>query len=182
MQLPQEPAYLGHLCFGALLDALGDTVTLPETLEFADYCAFGGDTYLQSLTLPESPVVCATGLMLYSTGQRNEFGMPDESRAYFANAIMNPVAGAALADDGSLEAALAEWSAEHPVEKVTASGDVDCSGEINIADAILLARWLSEDRSITIMPAGIADANLDGDSTVSGADLAILLERLAKSE
>ena len=58
------------------------------------------------------------------------------------------------------------------------AGDVDQNGRVEIADAIMLARWLAEDE-ITVTTAGIADADLNGDGTVTSEDQAKLLCWLA---
>ena len=58
-------------------------------------------------------------------------------------------------------------------------GDVDQNGKVEIADAILLARWLAEDKEITVTAEGLAAADLTGDSLVTADDQAKLLCRLA---
>ncbi|MBR5405517.1 MAG: hypothetical protein IK107_04410 [Oscillospiraceae bacterium] len=61
----------------------------------------------------------------------------------------------------------------------TLRGDVDCSGQVAIADAVMLARYLAEDE-ITVTAQGLVNAELDGDSTaLSAADLAVLLQGIA---
>ena len=62
------------------------------------------------------------------------------------------------------------------------SGDVDCNGKVEIADAILLARWLAEDKDITVTTAGLDDADLNGDGQVTADDQAKLLGWLAGIE
>ncbi|MBQ5334447.1 MAG: hypothetical protein J6Z45_00710 [Oscillospiraceae bacterium] len=58
------------------------------------------------------------------------------------------------------------------------AGDVDQNGKVEIADAIMLARWLAED-DITVTTAGLADADLNGDGIVTSEDQGKLLCRLA---
>ena len=62
------------------------------------------------------------------------------------------------------------------------SGDVDCNGKVEIADAILLARWLAEDKDITVTTAGLDDADLNGDGQVTTDDSAKLLRLLAGAD
>lgn len=60
-------------------------------------------------------------------------------------------------------------------------GDVDCNGQVAIADAVLLARYLAED-AVAVTAQGLVNAELDGDSTaLSAADLSVLLQLLAGS-
>ena len=58
-------------------------------------------------------------------------------------------------------------------------GDVDCSGNVAIADAVLLARYLAED-PVTVTAQGLINAELDGDSSaLTSGDLSVLLQRIA---
>ena len=61
-------------------------------------------------------------------------------------------------------------------------GDVDCNGECNIADAILLARYIAEDNDITITEEGITAADLDADGYVTAMDQNKLLELIAHAD
>ncbi|MBQ5334449.1 MAG: serine protease inhibitor [Oscillospiraceae bacterium] len=61
------------------------------------------------------------------------------------------------------------------------AGDVDQNGKVEIADAIMLARWLAED-DITVTTAGLSDADLTGDGIVTADDQAKLLCWLAGVE
>ena len=62
---------------------------------------------------------------------------------------------------------------------VTIPGDLNCDGQVNVADAVLLARLNAEDITLHLTENGIdnADCNLDGQSDAE--DLAFLLKRLA---
>jgi hypothetical protein len=68
------------------------------------------------------------------------------------------------------------------VEKNKVYGDVDCNGECNIADAILLARYIAEDNDITITEEGITAADLDADGYVTAMDQNKLLELIAHAD
>ena len=57
-------------------------------------------------------------------------------------------------------------------------GDVDCDGRVQIADAILLARYLAEDK-VTVTGNGLKNAELTGDTSLNSEDLIKLLEKLA---
>ena len=58
-------------------------------------------------------------------------------------------------------------------------GDVDLSGQVNVADAVLLARYNAEDKEITVKAQGLKNADLNGDNKVNSDDAAILLNKLA---
>ncbi len=59
------------------------------------------------------------------------------------------------------------------------SGDIDENGAVQIADAILLARWIAEDDDITVTTQGLANADMNGDDAVNPDDAAELLCTLA---
>ena len=63
-------------------------------------------------------------------------------------------------------------------EDKTLKGDVDCNGKVQIADAILLARYVAEDR-VNITSVGLRNAELTGDTTLTSADVGKLLDILA---
>lgn len=67
------------------------------------------------------------------------------------------------------------------VPPVTAAvrGDVDCNGDVNVADAVLLARFLAEDKEITVSAQGKVNANVSGDADTTSDDLGMILEFLA---
>ncbi len=67
------------------------------------------------------------------------------------------------------------------VPPVTAGlhGDVDCNGDVNVADAVLLARFLAEDKEITVSAQGKLNANVSGDADTASEDLGMILEYLA---
>ena len=61
-------------------------------------------------------------------------------------------------------------------------GDVDCSGDVKIADAVLLARYVAED-AVTVTTQGKlnADCFADGQGVLDSNDLSSLLKFLANS-
>lgn len=57
-------------------------------------------------------------------------------------------------------------------------GDVDTNGQVQVADAVLLARYLAEDK-VTVTAQGKLNADLDGTDGLSADDLGALLRKLA---
>ena len=94
----------------------------------------------------------------------------DISTDYTAN-ITN---GKITVDDGS--------SQETDPPAQAKIGDVDCNGDVNIADAILLARFNAEDTDITVTTQGKVNAQCVEDGVIDGNDLAALCEYLAGIE
>lgn len=60
-------------------------------------------------------------------------------------------------------------------------GDVDCNGDVNVADAVLFARFLAEDQEVTVSNQGKANADCfaDANGNLSSEDLSALMEFLA---
>lgn len=63
----------------------------------------------------------------------------------------------------------------------TVWGDVNCSGGADIADAVLLARYLAEDPAVTVLPQGKRNAACfaDADGNLDSDDLNIILQLFA---
>ena len=66
----------------------------------------------------------------------------------------------------------------YPFAPQDKKGDVDCSGAVQIADAVLLARYLAED-TVTVTAQGLVNAESDGKSGLTAGDLSVLLQYLA---
>ena len=62
------------------------------------------------------------------------------------------------------------------------AGDVNIDCEINVSDAVLTARIISEDETLNLTSTGIGNADVDGDGLLTIHDTATLLRRLAKME
>ncbi len=67
---------------------------------------------------------------------------------------------------------------EPPVSELL-RGDVDCSGDVNVADAVLLARFLAEDHEIEVTMQGKLNAYCNDDEYITSDDLAVILQYLA---
>ncbi|MBR3446599.1 MAG: dockerin type I repeat-containing protein [Oscillospiraceae bacterium] len=66
-----------------------------------------------------------------------------------------------------------------PVSKIKA-GDVNGDGSADVADAVLIARFVAEDAEVTITEKGLAAADVDGSGTVTQDDITMLLKHIAK--
>ncbi len=61
----------------------------------------------------------------------------------------------------------------------TGMGDVNVNGRYEIADAILLARYIAEDAEAAVSSLGRELADMDGDSLLRAEDLVLVLRQLA---
>ena len=60
----------------------------------------------------------------------------------------------------------------------TLIGDVNCNGAVDIADAVLLARYVAEDPDVTVKEQGLINAQCHKDKNIDANDTAALLEFL----
>lgn len=66
-------------------------------------------------------------------------------------------------------------------EKVTMRGDVDCNGEIGLADVAALAKWVAAADLYPLTDAGLANGEITDDGSVNAADLNKLIEYTVKA-
>ena len=59
-------------------------------------------------------------------------------------------------------------------------GDVNCSGNVDVSDAVLLARFIAEDSAAKITEPGKRNADCNGDGVRDGADTVMILQYIAK--
>lgn len=60
------------------------------------------------------------------------------------------------------------------------TGDVNCSGNVDVSDAVLLARYLVSDSGAVISGQGLANADCDKNGWRDDADLTMILQYIAK--
>lgn len=59
-------------------------------------------------------------------------------------------------------------------------GDVNLSGKVDVSDAVLLARFLAEDKTAIISQQGMTNADADKNGAVENEDIVVLLKYIAK--
>lgn len=61
-------------------------------------------------------------------------------------------------------------------------GDVDCNGDVDVADVVLLSRYVSEDPAVKkdMTDQGLVNANCVADSTIDQKDITAILQYIAK--
>ncbi len=84
--------------------------------------------------------------------------------------------GSGSTQPGSVQTATTTSSSKPAPETVW--GDVDCNGTVQIADAVMLARYLAED-PIKVTAQGLANARVTGRETLTSEDSAKILSYLA---
>ena len=66
------------------------------------------------------------------------------------------------------------------VTRSAMKGDVDESGEVDVSDAVLLARFLAEDQEVRITQKGIANADANASGAPDSNDIVMILKSIAK--
>lgn len=59
-------------------------------------------------------------------------------------------------------------------------GDANCDNVVDISDVILLSRYVAEDTAATMNENGIANADMNGDGILNGADTTAIVRKIAK--
>lgn len=66
-----------------------------------------------------------------------------------------------------------------PTKKVS-YGDVNCDGDVDVSDAVLLARFIAEDSEATIGEQGLLNADCLADNDLTPDDIVLILKYVAK--
>ena len=72
-----------------------------------------------------------------------------------------------------------EWNLEF-VALDDSKGDANCDNVVDISDVILLSRYAAEDTAVTMTASGIANADMNGDGILNGADTTAIVRKIAK--
>ena len=70
--------------------------------------------------------------------------------------------------------------AAKPAASARLAGDADCSGTVDVSDAVLTARFVAEDAGAKITDAGLQNADADGDGAVTMDDITAIQRIIAK--
>jgi len=81
----------------------------------------------------------------------------------------------------------AEWGCPESINEqmigknaLAVAGDINIDCSIDVADAVLLARFCAEDREVVITQTGLGNADYDGDGMTTILDVTAILRRIAK--
>ena len=76
--------------------------------------------------------------------------------------------------------ALTEKGQQAEQPQTAVKGDMDCSGSLDVADAVLLARYLVADTEAVVTDQGIANADCNGSGRADEEDITLMLRAIAK--
>ena len=148
-------------------------VTLPKSLRSIGYEAFGGCKNLLSVTLlnPETEIYDLP----------NTFANPKELFDY------DSYTGVIRGYDNSTAEKYAkrfdrrfESLGAAPTASDKSRGDITCDGSVDVADAVLLARYLNSDSEATVTDQGLSNADCNRDGKTDSTDLTDILRFIAK--
>ena len=204
INIPEKVEYLGHMSYGLLYYALGEQVTLPETLEYIDWYAFGSDTYAEIIP-PKSNFVTLNGIITYGIADPkwyeviyDGYSLGWTSEPDFVNIILDD--NCVTADDSKYNKAEYERKQQESKriqEEVMAAqvkrlrentppdwyvivGDADESMEADVKDAVLLARIVANQPDAELSDQGKKNADMNQDGVITSDDLTMLLRFLVK--
>ena len=59
-------------------------------------------------------------------------------------------------------------------------GDLNGDGQIDVSDVVLLARFVTEDKTVKVSGVGILNADVDGNGNAGIEDITIILQYIAR--
>lgn len=161
------------------------SLTIPDTVKIIEYNAFAGCSGLVSVTVPES--VQDLGMQAFANCaalSEVTFLNPDCKIFNRANTIANDnksYSGVIYGYDKSTAAVFSEAYGCTFVSLGRAPGDFSYDGSRNVADAVLLARFLSEDDTLTAEQINnilLATPDLNADGLITVQDMQVLLQKI----
>lgn len=160
-------------------------LTIPDTVRIIEYNAFASCTGLVSVTIPES--VGDLGMQAFSGCTALEAVTilnPDCIIYKRANTIANDnksYSGVIYGYDKSTAAVFAEAYGYTFSSLGRAPGDFNYDGSRTVADAVLLARFLAEDHTLTAAQLSdilLGKPDLNADGLVTAQDMRVLLRKI----
>ena len=82
-------------------------------------------------------------------------------------------------DEENAAAAKAEEKPQHALG-LKVFGDVNCNGEVDVTDSVLLSRFIAEDKTVVLSEQGKINADMNGDGRLTMEDNALILNLIAK--
>lgn len=169
IELPERLKTIGRYSFGNCQSL--KAITIPKSVELIDCQAFERCDTLETVTIlnPHTEIFDAP----------DTFTNPE----YMASPII--FTGVIRGYEGSTAQAYAKryerrFEALANNEPTAQSGDISCDGTVDVADAVLLARFVSEDPGVEITETGRQNADINQDGKMDSEDAILILKYIAK--
>ncbi len=201
INIPANVVYLGDACYDFLGFALGDEVVLPETVEFLHHGAFRS-TYVK-VVLPKSNFVSMFGFCISQSAEPLGENETDRIRMPFGDNCIRPYPTKQVerylslgydmdeikkilnlpsedpTPSETLQAQVPETAPTIEPEQTMLPGDLDANGEVNVIDAVAMARLVGDDPELELSEAGLSSSDYNGDGVTDALDLNDLMKYLA---
>ena len=206
VSIPESVTSIGDTAFGGCTSLT--SVTIPDSVTSIGPAAFSNCTSLTSVVIPDSVTRISTSTFSICTSLTT-VTIPDSVTSigdmafYFCDnltAITIPDSVTSISSDaffgcnnltikGNAGSYAKTYAKEHniPFEvignapEITVSGDFNGDKEVTVADAVLLARFVSEDTTVTeeeLDKILTAEPDSDGDGLITIRDVAAILKKL----
>lgn len=195
INMPQNIRYLGNGAFYNAMLAFGDTLILPDSIEYVHWNALqdhdSTNREYVKVIVPEHPFLTTDGNIRTLSGVDESVVTGDQMLSiidaipyvieHHPESIKPYETDAVPVVTEPTEPAWVSAKADNAqaVKSIT-MGDVSCDGAIDVSDAVLLARFLAEDTSAKITDNGIASADINSDGSINGDDVLTILKIIAK--
>ena len=169
-----------------------ESIALPEQLEYIDVTAFRDCTSLRDVQFPDSLLELGVA-SFHSCPALKSVHIPASLDLFDLHCL------GFYMDENNKEQQMTDFTiygytgsmahgyALHheftfiPVDQPESiSGDVDCNGEVDISDAILLARYTAEDVGISLTDEGKKNADVNADGKYTAEDTVYIIRIIAR--
>ncbi len=155
-------------------------VLIPESVTELGIGAFANCTDLTAVTLPDDLKTIGTSAFLGCFNLETLI-VPSGVTKIADNAFEACSKLTLCGEEGSCAESYAkEHRIPFRVLDADPTGDVNCSGSVDVSDAVLLARYLVSDSGAVISGQGLANADCDKNGLRDDADLTMILQYIAK--
>ena len=147
-------------------------VTIPESVTKIEYEAFRGCSALKSVTILNPDTVIAESANVFTNPDFTNF------HADFFDGVIRGYAGSTAEQYAKMFSRTFEVLDAPPAAETR--GDLNGDSAADVSDAVLLARYLTEDVSARITDSGLRCADCNRDGTIDSSDLDALICCIAR--
>ena len=198
INMPQNIRYLGNGAFYNAMQAFGDTLILPDSIEYVHWNALQDHDLERSaaseyvrLVVPEHIFLTTDGF-LRTQDSVDESVVTGDQMLSIIDAIPyvlenHPESIKPYGTDTVPvvnEPTEPEWVSEkadkaQAVKSITI-GDVNCDNAVDISDVVIAARFAAEDTTVLLTAQGKQNADVNADGNITGDDVILILRKIAK--
>ena len=195
INMPQNIRYLGNGAFYNAMQAFGDTLILPDSIEYVHWNALqdhdSDNREYVKLIVPEHSFLTTDGF-LRTQDSVDESVVTGDQMLSIIDAIpyvleKHPESIKPYGTDTVPvvnEPTEPEWVSEkadkaQAVKSITI-GDVNCDNAVDISDVVIAARFAAEDSTVILTEQGKQNADVNQDGNITLDDVTVILRKIAK--